>query len=89
MAKFYYDFKFACESMGVPAPSSEFFNTPMIALTSLATACAALEGLGSRCGRCLLIKCCKVLCMADRKLFRFYAGQFRRNSNRRSGSNDG
>ncbi len=59
MAKFYYDFKFACESMGVPAPSSEFFNTPMIALTSLATACAALEGLEASAGDACLLNVAK------------------------------
>jgi hypothetical protein len=47
MSSFYDDFKFAVESCGLPAPTSEFFNTPMIALTSLGTACGALETMGT------------------------------------------
>lgn len=47
MGKFYYDFKFACESMGIAAPSAEFFTTPFIALTTLGSACGVLDSMGA------------------------------------------
>ena len=54
MSNFYDDFKFAVECCGLPAPSSEFFNTPVLALTSLGTACGALEALGPAAQACKL-----------------------------------